>query len=172
MKRVAVAAAVGAAAVAAAAAESAAVVDSAIRSPAGASCRPSSLAVWGTEALTSPAADSRSCAAGSRSVFAAASAAAPGDDRIPSGRRTDWPEAAAAVGRPRAHLPCRPYRRCDPAWSTCCRSWPAGTRDTATGAAAAASGVGPDAERTVHRRSLVVPCPAAPSDRIDSRRPF
>lgn len=37
----------------------------AIRSPAVASYRPSSLAVWGTEALMCPAEDSRSCAADS-----------------------------------------------------------------------------------------------------------
>lgn len=59
------AAAAGAAAVAVVAAESAAEAGLAIRSPAVASYRPSSLAVWGTEALMCPAEDSRSCAADS-----------------------------------------------------------------------------------------------------------
>lgn len=66
MKHVA-AAVVGAAVavVVAAAAESVAEAGLTIRSPAVASCRPSSLAVWGTEALMCPAEDSRSCAADS-----------------------------------------------------------------------------------------------------------
>lgn len=62
-KHVAVAAAVVAAA--AVAAESAAVADLTIRSPAVASYRSSLLAVWDTEALTSPAGDNRSCVADS-----------------------------------------------------------------------------------------------------------
>lgn len=172
VKRVAVAAVVGAVAVVVAVAESAVEADSTIRSLAGASCRPSSLAVWGTEALMSPAGDSRSCVADSWPVSAVAWAAALGDDRNPSGHRTDSPEVVEAVGHPTVHLPCRPYRSCDPASSTCCRSWPAGTWDIVTVAAAAASGGVPCAERKAHRRSQVVPCPAAPSDRIDSRRPF
>lgn len=64
MKHVAAAAAEAAVAVVVAA-ESVVEADLAIRSPAVASCRPSSLAVWGTEALMCPAEDSRSCAADS-----------------------------------------------------------------------------------------------------------
>lgn len=172
VKHVAVAAAVGAAAVAVAAAESAVEADLTIRSPAGASCRPSLLAVWGTEALMSPAEDNRSCAADSWPGFAVAWAAVLGDGRSPSGHRTDSPEVVVAVGHPTAHLPCQPYRSCDPASSTCYRSWPAGTWDTVTVAAAAASGGVPYAAHKDPRHSQVVPCPAAPSDRIDSRRPF
>lgn len=59
------AAVAGAAVVAVVAAESAAEAGLAIRSPAVASYRPSSLAVWGTEALMCLAEDSRSCAADS-----------------------------------------------------------------------------------------------------------
>lgn len=172
VKHVAVAAAVGAAAVAVAVAESAVEADLTIRSPAEASCRPSLLAVWGTEALMSPAEDNRSCAADSWLAFAVAWAAVLGGGRSPSGHRTDLPEVVVAVGHPTARLPCRPYRTCDPASSTCCRSWPAGTWDTVTVAAAAASGAVPYAERTGHRHCQVDPFPAVPSDRIDSRRPF
>lgn len=172
VKHVAVAAAVGAAAVAVAAAESAAEADLTIRSPAVASCRPSSLAVWGTATLMSPVEDNRSCAADSWPGFAVAWAVALGDDRNPSGHRTDSPEVVEAVGHPTAHLPYRPCRSCDPASSTCCRSWPAGTWDTVTVAAAAASGGVPYAAHKDHRHSQVVPFPAVPSDRIDSRRPF
>lgn len=60
-----VAAAAEAAVAVVVAAESVVEADLAIRSPAVASCRPSSLAVWGTEALMYPAEDSRSCAADS-----------------------------------------------------------------------------------------------------------
>lgn len=172
VKHVAVAAAVGAAAVVVVAAESAAEADLTTRNPAVASCRPSSLAVWGTEALMSPAEDSRSCAADSWPVSAVAWAAVLGDDRNPSGHRTDSPEVVEAVGHPTMHLPYRPYRSCDPASSTCCRSWPVGTWDIVTVAAAAASGGVPCAVHTDHLHFQVVPCPAAPSDRNDSRRPF
>lgn len=172
VKHVAVAAAVGAAAVAVAAAESAVEADSTIRSPAVASCRPSSLAVWGTEALMSPAEDNRSCAADSWPGFAVAWVAVLGDGRNPSGHRTDSPEVEVAVGHPTAHLPYRPYRSCDPASSTCYRSWPADKWDTVTVAAAAASDAVPYVAHKDPRHSQVAPCPAAPSDRIDSRRPF
>lgn len=171
VKHVAAAVAAGVAATAAAA-ESAAEVDSTIRSPAVASCRSSSLVVWGTEALMSLAGDKRSCAAGSWWVSAVALAAALVDDRSPSEQHTDSPGAGEAAARPTAYPPYQPYRWYGPASSTCCLSLPAGRKDTATAAAAAASGEVPCAVRTALRRYPVAPCLAEQSDRIDSRRPF
>lgn len=171
VKHVAAAVAAGVAATAAAA-ESAAEVDSTIRNPAVASCRSSSLAVWGTEALMSPAGDNRSCAADNWWVSAVALAADLVDGRSPSGQRTDSLGAGEAAARPTAYPPYQPYRWYGPASSTYCLSLPAGRKDTATAAAAAASGAAPCAVRTAHRRCPAVPCLGEQSDRIDSRRPF
>lgn len=84
-----VAAAAGAVVVVVVAAESVAAADLTIRSPVVASYLPSSLAVWGTEALMCPAEDSHPCAVGSWLVFDAGLAALPVDVRSPWEQRTD-----------------------------------------------------------------------------------
>lgn len=167
-----VAAVAGAAVAAVVAVESVAEADLTIRSPAVASCRSSSLAVWGTEALMCPAEGSRSCAADSWWAFDAGLAAVPVDARSPWEQRTDWPAVAEAVARPTDCPPCHPWRRYDPASNTYCPSWLADRQGTETAVAAAASGVAPDVWHMVHRRYLAAPCHEGQSDRIDSRRPL
>lgn len=158
--------------VAVVAVESVVAADLTIRNPVVASCRPSSLAVWGTEALMCPAEDNRPCAAGSWLAFDAVLAALPGDARSPWEQRTDWPGVAEAVEYPTSCPPCHPSRRYDPAWNTYCPSWLADRQDTATAVAAAASDAAPYAWHMVHRRYLAVPCHEEQLDRIDSRHPL
>lgn len=94
------------------------------------------------------------------------------DGHSPLGHRTGSLAAVVVVAHPIANPSSQPWWRCDPALSTCCRSLLAGRKDTAFGAAAAASDGVPDALRRDQLRYPVAPCHAERSDRIESRRPF